>query len=228
MILYVRNELSEGVLPNGKRLVSAENLLARRARGVPVGEDQYYGMGLIEDSTWGVPVIHHGGDLSGYHSDIIAIPSAQVGAVFLTNADNGPAMRRPFMRRLLELLYDGEPEAAGDVSASVTRIAAELAEFRGRVTVPAAPADAQGLAGQYSSPDLGRLVVERTGGALRFRSAAWSSEVASRHNEDGTVSFITVDPAVIGLDFVVGSKDGKRILTTRDGQHVYVFTESAS
>lgn len=228
MILYVRNELSEGVLPNGKRLVSAENLLARRARGVPVGEDQYYGMGLVEDSTWGVPVIHHGGDLAGYHSDIIAIPSAQVGAVFLTNGENGPAMRQPFLRRLLELLYDGRPEAAGDVSASAKRIAAELAEFRGRVTRPAAPADAAGLAGAYVSPDLGRLAVERDGSTLRFRSAAWSSEVGSRRNEDGTISFLTVDPALIGLDFVVGSKDGKRTLTTRDGQHVYVFTETAS
>ena len=109
MILYMQNELTEGVLPNGERLVSAENLLARRARGAPTGEDQWYGMGLMEDSTWGVPVIHHGGDLAGYHSDALAIPSAQVGAVILTNADAGVFMRRPFLRRLLEVLYDGKP-----------------------------------------------------------------------------------------------------------------------
>lgn len=228
MILYVRNELSEGVLPNGRRLFSAENLLARRARGVTIGEDQYYGMGLMEDSTWGVPVIHHGGDLAGYHSDIIAIPSAQVGAVILTNGEGGPAMRRPFLRRLLELLYDGKPEAVDDVGVQAKRIAERRAEFRRRVTLPAAPADADGLARRYASPDLGRLVVERASGRLRFRSATWTSEIASRHNEDGTVSFITVDPGVIGLNFVAGSKDGKRILTTRDGQHVYVFTETAS
>ncbi|MBS0362804.1 MAG: beta-lactamase family protein, partial [Proteobacteria bacterium] len=141
MILYVQDELTEGVLPDGKRLVSAQNLLARRTRGVPISEDQWYGMGLMEDSTWGVPVIHHGGDLSGYHSDIIAIPGAQVGAVILTNADNGAAMRRPFLRRLMELLYDGRPEAAEDVASTAKRIEAGRAVERKRLVRPAASAD---------------------------------------------------------------------------------------
>ncbi|MBS0362135.1 MAG: hypothetical protein JSR98_12210, partial [Proteobacteria bacterium] len=56
----------------------------------------------------------------------------------------------------------------------------------------------------------------------------WSSEVASRKNDDGTVSLITFDPEIDGLDFVIGTKDGKRTLTTRDGQHAYVFVEAAS
>ena len=229
MIRYVQDELSEGLLPDGKRLVSAENLLARRVRGVPIGEDQWYGMGLMEDATWGVPVIHHGGDLSGYHSDIIAIPSAQVGAVFLTNADNGALIRRAFMRRLLEILYDGKPEAAGDVAAQVKRVEAQRVTERRRLTIPAAPADTARLAAAYVSPDLGRLTVEKAAGAVvRVRTAAWSSEVATRRNDDGTTSLITVDPEIGGMDFVVGAKDGKRTLTTRDGQHAYLFTEAAS
>jgi CubicO group peptidase (beta-lactamase class C family) len=228
MLQYVQDELTEGVAPDGRRLVSAENLLARRTRGVPIGEDQWYGMGLMEDATWGVPVIHHGGDLSGYHSDIIAIPSAQVGAVFLTNADNGVFMRRAFMRRLMEILYDGKPEAAGDVAAQVKRVEAQRIAERKRLTIPAAPADAAKLATAYVSPDLGRLTVERAGPVVRVRTAAWSSEVATRHNDDGTTSLITVDPEIGGLDFVVGAKDGKRTLTTRDGQHAYLFVEAAS
>jgi len=87
MILYMRNELTEGVLPTGRRLVSASNLLARRQRGVSLGEDQWYGMGLVEDATWGVSFIDHGGDIPGYHSDFFVIPSAQVGAVILTNSE---------------------------------------------------------------------------------------------------------------------------------------------
>jgi CubicO group peptidase (beta-lactamase class C family) len=228
MILYVQNELAEGVLPNGRRLVSAANLLERRRRGVSIGEDQWYGMGLVENAVWGVSVIHHGGDLAGFHSDIYAIPSAKVGAVILTNADNGAALRGPFMRRLLEVLYDGREEATGDVAAAVQRIKATEAEFRKRLVLPAAPADLAQIAPAYVSPDLGRLIVERNGATARFRTAAWSSAVASRHNDDGTTSFITVDPSLDGLDFVVGTSAGKRTLTTRDGQHVYVFSESTS
>jgi CubicO group peptidase (beta-lactamase class C family) len=226
MILYVRNELMEGALPNGHRLVSARNLLERRRRGVPTGEDTWYGMGLAEDTTWGVSVIHHGGDLAGYHSDFLVIPSAQVGAVILTNAENGAYLRRPFMRRLLEILYDGREEAAGDITARAKQIEAERVEFRRRLIVPAAPADVALIASSYASPDLGRIAVQKEGPTTRFRAVAWSSAVASRHNDDGTTSFITIDPAIDGLDFVVGTSENKRTLTTRDGQHTYVFVEA--
>jgi hypothetical protein len=48
--------------------------------------------------------------------------------------------------------------------------------------------------------------------------------MATRKNEDGTTSFITIDPGNQGFAFVLGS--GARTLTLRDGQHTYVFTPS--
>jgi CubicO group peptidase (beta-lactamase class C family) len=223
MILYVQNELAEGMLPDGGRLMAPENLLARRRRGAPVGEDHWYGMGLMEDATWGVSVIHHGGDLPGYHSDIFAIPSAQVGAVILTNADYGASLRRPFLRRLLELLYDGREEAASDVSAAASQFKAQRLAEREKLNIPAARADVSGLASAYANASLGRLAIEQDGGVVRVRTPAWSSEVASRRNEDGTVSLITIDPAVLGLGFEVGAREGRPTLTVRDAQHVYEF-----
>lgn len=231
MIRYVRNELTLGVLPNGRRLVSAANLLARRSRGVPTGEDTWYGMGLEEDATWGVSVIHHGGSLVGYQSDLFIIPSAQVGAVILTNADNGEHMTRPFMRRLLEVLYNGRPEAADDVASRAKEIDAKLEELRRRLLVPAAATDVAQLAPAYVSHDLGRLVVEHKGDVVRFRVSTWSGETASRHNDDGTTSFIVIEPGFIDPDsmteFVIENSSRQRSLTTRDGQHVYRFTEAA-
>ena len=224
MIKYVQNEITQGVLPNGKRLVSAANLLARRVRNVPTGEDSWYGMGLMEDAEWGVSVIHHGGSLLGYKSDILLVPSAQVGAVILTNANDGRLLLRPFMRRLLEILYDGRPEAADDVASEAHRNQAQIAKARERLVVPAAAVAATALAGSYTNPDLGTLQVRREG-AVRFYFRVWNSQVASRKNDDGTISFITIDPAVDGYEFVVGAHDGKRTLTTRDWQHEYVFTE---
>jgi len=229
MILYIQNELTEGKLPNGKAMMSPTNLLARRERYVPIGEDQWYGMGLMEDSTYGVPVIHHGGDLEGYHSDMYALPTAQVGAVLLTNADNGPAMRRAFMRRLLELLYDGKPEAVADVAAQAKRIEAQDAEWRSKLVNPVPAAIAGDLAASYSSPELGPLTVTRKRDAVRLASRAWSADVALRHNDDKTESLVTIEPGLQDIDFVVGKDSaGKRTLTIRDGQHVYVFTEAAA
>ena len=223
MILYVQNELAEGALPDGRRLVSPENLLARRIRGAPMGEDQWYGMGLSEDATWGVSVIGHGGGLPGYLSDWFAIPSAQVGAVVLTNSSSGGLMLRPFLRCLLEVLYDGRPEAAESLWVVAEQAEAQRAAERQRLTIPAAAADVADLASAYENPDLGPLTVERTGSAVQFRTRAWTSEVASRRNDDGTVSLITVDPSILGFGFVVGASHGKPTLTTRDGQHVYEY-----
>ena len=71
LIRYVQDELALGRLPNGKQLVSAENLLMRRAPQVSLGEDASYGMGLIVDRTYGVPVVSHGGSMSGFKSNLL-------------------------------------------------------------------------------------------------------------------------------------------------------------
>jgi CubicO group peptidase (beta-lactamase class C family) len=226
VIRYVGDELSEGMLPDGRRLVSEKNLLVRRAPNVATGEDGFYGMGLEIDRTWGVTVIHHGGSMAGFKSDWMAVPEAQVGAVILTNSDEGVMMLRPFMRRLLEILYDGKPEAAGDVAAAAARNRAQIAKERERLVLPPAPALAAQLAGAYVSAELGHITVRREGGEVVFDFGAWKSHVASRKNDDGTVSFITTDPTNNGFEFVVAARAGKRALIIRDGQHEYVYTEA--
>ena len=51
--------------------------------------------------------------------------------------------------------------------------------------------------------------------------------MASRKNDDGTISFITIDPTRSGFEFVKAERNGKRALIIRDGQHEYVFTEAS-
>ena len=227
LIRYVQLELSLGKLPSGKQLVSAENLLARRARQISIGEDHYYGMGLEVDSAYGVPVVHHGGSMAGYKSDIVFLPDSAVGAVLLTNSDNGGMLLRPFRRRLLEVLFDGKPEAAGDVAAQAARHKAVMAKERERLVVPADAALVSQLATRYSSKDLGEITVLNKDGATTFDFGEWKSTVASRKNDDGTTSFITIDPTNGGFEFVKADHGGKRALLIRDGQHEYTFTEAS-
>src|ERR1051326_3008244 len=121
LIRYVQLELTQGKLPNGKQLVSAENLLARRKPQVIIGEDASYGMGLMMNTRYKVPVVYPGGSMAGYKSNIYIVPDAGVGAVLLSNSDNGGVMLGAFERRLLEILYDGKPEAAGDIASAAQR-----------------------------------------------------------------------------------------------------------
>jgi len=224
---YVQDELNLGKLPDGKQLVSSENLLMRRTPQVPLGEDAIYGMGLIVDRTYGVPVLSHGGSMSGFKSNWYALPESGVGAVLLTNADNGGMLEGPFRRRLLEVLFDGKPEAVADVASRAATHKAALAKDRERLVVPPDPAAVSGLAKHYSSKELGDLGVLTKDGTTTFDLGEWKSTVASRKNDDGTTSFITIDPGTDGFEFVVGEREGKKVLVIRDGQHEYTFTEGA-
>lgn len=223
---YIQLELASGKLPDGTQLVAAESLRARRAPQILLGEDQTYGMALMDDRTWGVSVVHHGGDLAGYHSDMLFLPEHGVGAVILTNGDDGFRMRRPFLRRLLELLFEGKPEAAEDMAASARQSKAQIAKERERLVVPAAAEPAGRLASRYRNAALGELTVRREGGATIFDFGEWKSEVASRRNDDGTLSFVTIEPTLSGIELVVADRDGKRRLIVRDGQHEYAFEEA--
>jgi CubicO group peptidase (beta-lactamase class C family) len=226
LIRYVQLELARGKLPDGRQLVSEENILARRLPQISTGENQSYGMGLWVDKTWGATVVHHGGSMAGFKSDLMFLPDYGVGAVLLTNADEGGMLLRPLMRRLLEVLFDGKPEAVGNVDATAANYKADLVKERERLVVPADPGLAAKLAGHYTSSALGEITVRKDAGATVFDFGEWKSTVASRKNDDGTVSFVTADPTVIGFHFVVGERSGKRVLVVRDGQHEYVFTES--
>ena len=227
LIRYVQLELAQGKLPDGKQLVSPENLLMRRAPQISLGEDATYGMGLIVDRKYGIPVVSHGGSMAGFKSNLYFLPDSGIGAVLLTNSDTGGMLTGPFERRLLEVLFDGKPEAAGDVASHAASYKASIAKDRERLVVPAAPALVNGLAKRYSSKELGELAVLNQNGVTTFDFGEWRSTVASRKNDDGTTSFITIDPTNGGFEFVVGERGGKRVLIIRDGQHEYVFTETA-
>ncbi len=225
LIRYVQLELGRGKLPGGKQLVSEENLLVRRLPQIATGEDQSYGMGLSVDKRLGVTVVHHGGSMAGFKSDLMFLPDYGIGAVLLTNSDTGGMLLRPLMRRLLEVLFDGKPEAAGNVDSTAANYKASMAKDRERLAVPADAGIVAKLASHYTSTALGEIAVRKAGGVTAFDFGEWKSAVASRKNDDGTVSFITTDPAVTGFEFVMGERSVKRVLVIRDGQHEYVFTE---
>lgn len=225
MLRYVSMELAEGTLPDGKRYISREALLARREAQVPIGKDATYGMGLMVVTKYGVPVVHHGGDMIGFHSDMMWLPEQGVGAVVLTNGDPGWILRTQFRRKLLEVLFDGRPEAADVVAANAKSFYEQMAADRKLLTVPADQAMAEKLAKRYHNDALGDITVSQNQGATVFDFGEWRSEVGSRQNPDGTVSFITTVPGLNGFEFVVGS-GAKRTLIVRDAQHEYLFTET--
>jgi hypothetical protein len=220
-------ELNKGKLPNGKVLISEANLLARRKPYVKLGAFGSYGMGLQVENRWGTPVVFHGGSMLGFKSDIMLLPEHGVGAVILTNSDTGGLMLGAFKRRLLEVLFDGKPEAVEDLAKAAENYKAVQAKYRERLVVPPQAEAAGRLAARYTSPELGELSIRRQGSSIIFDLGEWRSAIASRKNDDGTISFITIDPGAAGFEFVETKRNDKRALIVREGQHEYIFTEGA-
>lgn len=225
LLKYVQMEIDRGTLADGSRYIGEAALLQRREPQISLGVDRDYAMALMVDRSDGVQVIDHGGDMGGFHSNMMWWPEQKVGAVILTNSDEGVQMRGPLKRRLMELMFDGEPQAEATARANAK---ANREAFEAFVKLLQLPADAPTLAAlapRYHNDALGELVVTREDGKAWFDFGTFKTEVATMPQPDGSMAFMTIDPESIGFLFTRADADGVRKLVTRDGQHEYVFRE---
>lgn len=180
-------------------------------------------MGLNIEDRYGITSIGHGGSPFGYRSQMRWLPEHGVGIVILTNADTGGQLMGVVYRFLLELLFDGESEAVEDLHTAARAVRESVLKERPRLAVPADGRVVATLAARYAHPRLGPVDVRRVGAATRFDFGEWASEVASRTNDDGTVSLVALSG---GFNFVMGKADGRRTLTLREAQAEYVLVEA--
>jgi hypothetical protein len=134
-------------------------------------------------------------------------------------------LRDVFQRKLLEVLFDGRDEADVIVASQAKSYYSEFAADRELLAVPADPVESSKLPDHFHNDALGDIDVRRDGGRTVFDFGEFRSEVGSRKNADGSISFRTIDPGVSGFAFVVG-EGARKTLTLRDAQHEYAFTGS--
>ncbi|MEO5624531.1 MAG: serine hydrolase domain-containing protein [Dokdonella sp.] len=225
LLKYVQMEIQRGVLPDGKRYISEAALMQRRQPQIALGVDRDYAMSLIVDKSDGVTVVDHGGDMDGFHSNMMWWPEQKVGAVILTNADAGVNLRGPFKRRLMEIMFDGEAQALATADANAKGDRASWDAQRKLIQYPANAAAIAALAPRYHSDALGDIIVTTKDGKAWFDVGSFKSEVSTSPQADGSMAFTMIDPVASGFLLVRADVDGKKRLITRDGQHEYVFEE---
>ena len=224
---YVRLELARGRLSDGTPFIGEKALLARRIPQVRVGEESWYGMGLWLEDIKGIRVISHGGAMPGYRSNFFFVPDAGVGGVILTNADSGWDVARAVIRRTLEVMYDGKPEAEETLLSAVREVRAYLTGAQKDWKVPPEASEVKRLAGSYRNAALGDLAVRVGRDEVVFQFGGWKSRMATKVNPDGTVSFVSIDPGVRGFEFHAPPSRGTYTrLTLRDPQHTYEYDSS--
>jgi hypothetical protein len=191
---------------------------------VRVGEENWYAMALWLQDVKGVRVISHGGSIFGYMSDFFFVPDLGVGGVILTNADSGGGIAYAVMRRTLEMIYDGKPEAEEDFLSGVRETNLYLTDMQKEWSVPPDPAEVKRLADSYRNAALGDVVVHPIKDGVVFQFGGWQSHMASKVNPDGTTSFLSIDPGVRGFEFnAPAAKAAYTRLTLRDSQHTYEY-----
>jgi hypothetical protein len=150
----------------GRRIVSAENIIATRTPKVTVSDKASYAMGWVVQQTPNGTIVWHNGGTTSFGSYFGLLPDRGVGVVVLTNEVNvglPDALGRWMLDRIL-----GNPKV--DYVAEVFKAA--TAGFEKSVRQFAAPANPQPsppvipFAGRYRHPGVGEAIVSVDDGGL--------------------------------------------------------------
>ena len=96
-LAYLAFHLGDGCAGSGRRVMSEKALRAMRVPTGPGGAMfvELIGWGvswMIRPTAENVPVVQHGGDLSGFHSGLIMVPERRFAMTLLTNSESGPEL----------------------------------------------------------------------------------------------------------------------------------------
>jgi len=224
MLRYLALELNEGRLPNGRQWISRRVLLERRKPQVNTGPDSFYGLALAIDRSMGTTVLQHTGATLGYQSLIFWIPEYRLGAVVLTNSDQGTLLALLMQRRLIELVLGVRQEAEAELESQAENLRAERMRRQEGIQNPADPAAAARLSRRYRSPDLGVLTVERRNNQTIFDFGGFSTPVASRRMPDGSVHYMATGAGFVDWLEVESPDPDGRTLLIRESHQTYRYS----
>ena len=225
-------ELNQGLAPDGKRVVSAENLAYTWEPQVAVEEGtRSYGLGWFIESYHGMRLIHHSGNSMGFSSDLAFLPEAGLGVVILTNAEGAGIVVDAIRYRLFEIAF-GLPSRYESVFRN------ELASQREQITYFAKSflleLDTQSIApyvGTFHNPALGEITLSIKDGSLILESGGITSELRQISNLGGLVfAFHDAPWAILGNWVFLFEQDaqGNPVIKVHETNvsEPYVFTKS--
>lgn len=122
-----------------------------------------YGLGCQVESYRGRRLVHHGGNILGYSSDVCVVPGAGIGIAVLTNLDSS-FLRLPLMYGILDLLHGDTDVGLGkrihDLQTALLTGHGEARDHRQRTVSHAPPSrPLAGFAGTYVHPAYGELTI---------------------------------------------------------------------
>jgi CubicO group peptidase (beta-lactamase class C family) len=231
MSKYVLMELANGKNARGIQVVSEANLRKRREPQVKISDKMSYGLGLFLEADHGVQVVHHGGNNLGFTTDMFFLPEHGVGVVLLSNGGGAAnALRRAVRRQVLELLFDGKPEAEQALTFRLEHERDAAKKDAAKLNRKPDAAWAKQWIGAYSSTNLGNMMVryDETAQLAIADFGEWQSALGKQTESDGTVKVVLLDTPWTGLAFAEAGAGATTTLTLETPQQQYVFARNST
>ncbi|OAX50472.1 serine hydrolase [Paenibacillus sp. AD87] len=191
MIAWVQFQLNQGQ-QGGNQLISKEQLAVTHSpqmacdspfhsKELPVST---YGLGWMIDSYRGHAMIHHGGAIDGFASQVAFLPEEQIGVVVLCNT-NGSILPYTISFNVIDRLLELEPvdwsgrlaklvtgdstdsEAATDTIETPTTLETSVEEKPVETQVHPHDRPIHAYAGSYNHPGYGEIVIQQTNDGLQ-------------------------------------------------------------
>lgn len=223
MARWVALELTRGVTPDGVRVVSEKNLMARRDPMARITDKMQYGLGLILQKDRNLNVVFHDGNTLGMSAAAFWLPDADVGAVLLTNASGANALAGAVKNRLMELWFNARPRAEAGLAFAVKARAEGAAKESSRVADKPEMTWFAALKGRWRNASLGDLDVREEKGAWVLDAGEWKGRLGQYRDVDGGLLLALVSPPFAGFTFIPGEHEGKKTLLLETAQQKYYF-----
>lgn len=230
---YVMTEMSGGITPAGKRVVSEKNLKIRRTPRTGDAATGGYGLGLGVETYHGLPAFGHDGGAFGFGTTMFVLPEQQIAILVLTNVRSGaPTEHLPFnavvKRRAVEALFSGaKPLAAAQLEYFTKGKARANARAVEQVQRVPDLAQMKRLTGTYTHESLGAVTLTVGDGKTVIDGGEWKSSVGQRRGDDGPRTLVFLDPPFAGSEWTVGGDEANPTLAVTDGQVSFVFRRNA-
>ncbi len=181
---WLQFQVSDGVAPSGKRLVSSKPLLETRtpqnlmrlegaAKALfPETVQASYAMGWVVHDYRGLKVVGHGGLIDGFRIQITLVPDKDLGFAVLTNLHD-TRMPMALTNTLIDLYCDLKPKdwnayfVKVEADAAGARRAALAARDKARDPTAKPSLPLADYAGTYAHPAYGTATVAHAAGKLK-------------------------------------------------------------
>jgi CubicO group peptidase (beta-lactamase class C family) len=221
---YVRCELRQGLNDADERVVSQDNLMARRRSAIKIDDKNSYGLGLMLTDQQGLAEVSHDGNTLGFSAGMQFFPEHGIGLVVLTNMRAANLFLLTIHQRLLELLFGASSKAEAMVEGAATALKKSQERTRQRVrTNGASTAWLEAYVGRFACDELGPAEIRRNGDNFQIKFESWSSDLGvEEQSRDSRQIVLTSAPWAGSVRFQLSDNTDALILD--GGQTRYKFS----